>query len=91
MAKADFPETQMAIAGTALTFHEFIVAERAFAEAVRMDPQLVDGWVMIARLRAAMGDGAGSEDALKTGLMFNPENASLTQLLQAMQDSEGIR
>ena len=88
MAKADFPEAQMAIAGTALTFREFTVAERAFGEAVRMDPQLVDAWVMIARLRAAQGDGAGAEDALRKGLMFNPESVLLAQFLNEIQGSE---
>jgi hypothetical protein len=90
LAKADFPETQMAIAGTALTFREFTVAERAFSKAVWMDPQLVDAWVMIARLRAAQGDGAGAEDALGKALIYNPESAPLVELLEAMQ-SKGTR
>jgi len=91
IAKADFPETQMAIAGTALTFREFTVAERAFSEAVRMDPQLVDSWVMIARLRAAQGDGAGAEDALRKALMYNPESAPLVELLDAMQSTKSTK
>ena len=90
-AKADFPETQMAIAGTALTFREFRAADRAFNEAVGMDPQLVGAWMMIARLRAAQGDGAGAEDALMTGLVFNPQSAPLTELLRAVQGSEGVK
>ena len=88
MAKVDFPEAQMAIAGTALTFREFTVAERAFGEAVRMDPQLVDAWVMITRLRAAQGDAAGAEEALRKGLRFNPESEPLTHLLKKIQGSE---
>ncbi len=91
MAKVDFPEAQMAIAGTALTFREFTVAERAFGEAVRMDPQLVEAWVMIARLRAAQGDGAGAEDALRKALMYNPESAPLVELLDAMQSTKGTK
>ena len=35
------------------------LAEAAFREAVELDPQLVDGWAMIARIRAATGDAAG--------------------------------
>lgn len=81
-AKADFPETQMALAGTALTFRQFAEAESAFAEAVRMDPQLIDAWVMIARLRAAQGDGDGAAAALRQALTANPESAPLRQALQ---------
>jgi predicted CXXCH cytochrome family protein len=88
IAKADFPEGQMAIAGTALTSREFTMAESAFAEAVRMDPQLVDAWVMIARLRAAQSDGAGAEEALSNGLRFNPDSALLAQFLNEFRGSE---
>jgi len=80
IAKADFPETQMAIAGTALTFRNFAAAESAFAEAVRMDPQLVEAWLMIARLRAAKGDLAGAAEAVRDGLASNPGNGPLTQM-----------
>jgi predicted CXXCH cytochrome family protein len=88
MAKADFPEVQMAIAGTALTLREFRAAESAFEEAARLDPQLIDAWVMIARLRAAQGDPAGAEEAARHGLKFNPNSAPLTQLLHAIQGSK---
>lgn len=81
IAKADFPETQMAMAGTALTFRQFAEAERAFAEAVRIDPQLVDAWVMLARLRAATGQRAEARAILGKALGFNPDNALLARLL----------
>ncbi len=79
-AKADFPETQMAIAGTALTFRNFAAAESAFAEAVHMDPQLAGAWQMIARLRAAKGDLVGAEEAVREGLASNPGNEALTEM-----------
>ena len=88
IAKADFPEVQMAIAGTALTWREFTLAESAFAEAVRMDPQLVDAWVMIARLRAAQGDSAGAEEVLTKGLRFNPDSLPLARLLNEVQGAD---
>ena len=87
MAKADFPEAQLVIAGTALTLRQFGRAEQAFAEAARLDRQLVDAWVMIARLRAAQGDGPGAEQALERGLEFNPDNKVLSQYLAEIQGS----
>ena len=89
-AKADFPEGQMAIAGTALTLRKFTLAETAFAEAVRMDPQLVDAWIMIARLRAAQDDSAGAIEALRRGLKFNPDSGQMVQFLMAIEASEDV-
>ncbi len=86
-AKADFPETQLAIAGTALVFRNFRVADRAFSEAVKMDPQLVDAWAMIARLRAARGDVEGVTNALLDGLAANPNTENLTKILKDFRGS----
>ena len=90
IAKSDFPETQMAMAGTALTFRKYADAESAFAEAARMDPQLIDAWVMIARLRAAQGDGEGAANVLRNGLKFNPDSAPLAKLLKDLKTSMGV-
>ncbi|MDX1423465.1 MAG: multiheme c-type cytochrome [Kiloniellales bacterium] len=87
IAKADFPETQMAIAGTALTFRNFAAAESAFAEAARMDPQLVEAWQMIARLRAAGGDLAGAAEAIDRGLAANPGDGPLLQLQTQLEEA----
>jgi predicted CXXCH cytochrome family protein len=89
-AKADFPEAQMAIAGTALTFRRFAEAESAFSEAVQMDPQLIDAWGMMARLRAAQGDGDGAIEVLRIGLTFNPDSAPLVQLLKDFEATRGV-
>jgi tetratricopeptide (TPR) repeat protein len=86
-AKADFPAAQVAIAGTALVLRDLPVAERAFAEAVRMDPQRVDAWAMIARLRAARGNRTGAVEALREGLAANRGNETLTKLLNQMLGS----
>jgi Tfp pilus assembly protein PilF len=79
----------MAIAGTALTFRNFAAAESAFAEAVHMDPQLVEAWQMIARLRAAGGDLAGAAAAIDSGLDSNPDNASLMQFRDELRRALG--
>jgi len=49
----------MAIAGTALVFRDYSVAEHMFSEAVRIDTQRVEAWAKIARLRAAQSDLEG--------------------------------
>lgn len=80
MARADFPETHMVLGGTALVLRNPGAAEQAFREAVRQDPQLVDGWRMIARIRAAIGDPQGARAALEDALKSNPGNPMLESL-----------
>ena len=77
----------MAIAGTALVFRKYRVADRAFTEAVKMDPQRVEAWVMIARLRRAQGDVAGATKALRDGLAANPNDVNLKKILKDFRGS----
>ncbi len=86
-AKADFPESQLAIAGTALVLRNLPVAERAFREAVLMDPQRVEAWAMIARLRMVRGNKKGAVKAVREGLAANRGDATLTKLLNQMLGS----
>lgn len=88
-AKADFPEGQMAIAGTALALRNFRFAERAFAEAVTLDPQLGDAWVMIARLQMARGDPAAAEATLRRAVASAPEDGLLQLTLGDFLVSSG--
>ncbi len=78
--RADFPETHLQIGGAALTFRNFDLALAAFGRAVALDPQLVDAWSMIIRLRTAMGDPVGSAAALRAAMDANPGNAALLAL-----------
>ncbi|MCB1992864.1 MAG: tetratricopeptide repeat protein, partial [Geminicoccaceae bacterium] len=78
--RLDFPETNLQIAGTALVSRNFPLAEAAFREAVTLDPQLVDAWIMIARIRDAFGDTAGARDALDDALANNPGQPDLVAL-----------
>ena len=89
LAKADFPEAQLAIAGVALTRRNFSAAEKAFVEAVRLDPQRVDAWVMIARLREAQGKTLEAEGAVRDGLKANPGNKSLSDMLDYLRGAGG--
>lgn len=88
LARTDYPEVQFTIAGMALTLRNFDAAERAFAMAVRMDPQATEGWMMIARLRAARGDREGATKALRDGLAANPRDAELKDLLLDLRGQE---
>ncbi len=83
-AKADFPETQMAIAGTALLLRRYDAADRAFSEAVAMDPQLLDGWSMLIRMKSARGDRRGAIETARRAVDANPEAPVLNQQLQEL-------
>ena len=80
LAKTDFPETQMAIGGAALVLRTPRAAEQAFREAVRLDPQRVEAWAMIARILAATGDRDGARVALDDALAANPSSEVLQSL-----------
>jgi predicted CXXCH cytochrome family protein len=75
--RADFPETQLQMAGAALQRRDFPTALAAFERAVALDPQLVDAWVMIIRMNAALGNPGAAQTALQRALAANPGNAAL--------------
>lgn len=78
--RADFPETHLVLAGTALTLRNFPGAERAFREVVRLDPQREDAWVMLARIaEATRGPAAGAAVAAEA-LQFLPGSDTLNQM-----------
>ena len=79
-SRADFPETHMQIGGAGLTTRDWRLAERAFAEAASLDPQLVDAWAMVVRIRAGTGDMPGARAALAEAVASNPGNAALEGL-----------
>jgi predicted CXXCH cytochrome family protein len=84
MAKADFPESHMAIGGSALALRNPRAALQAFGEAVRQDPQLIDAWIMLARIRLLLRDRDGARDVLKKGLVKNPENQFIQSMLKQL-------
>ena len=84
MLRADFPETHLQLAGVGLTLRNWQMATQAFAEAVSLDPQLVQGWIMQARIAAALEDRQGAARAVSQGLAANPGDATLTALAQEM-------
>jgi predicted CXXCH cytochrome family protein len=90
-ANADFPEIQLAIAGTAMVFRNLPVAERAFREATAMDPQLTNAWIMISRLRSAQGDVRGATKALLEGIAANPNDTTLSDALSNVPGLKRLR
>ncbi len=77
----------MVIAGTALVLRNLPVAERAFGEAVLMNPRRVEAWAMIARVRTARGNKTGAVEALREGLAANRGDAILTKRLNQLLNS----
>ena len=84
LTRLDFPETHLQAGGAALAMRDLASADRAFREAVALDPQLVDGWAMIARIQAATGDVAAAGAALDDALAANPADPTLLQLWQEL-------
>jgi len=76
---ADFPETQMQIGGLALALRNLDFARAAYGEAVRMDPQQVDAWMMLARIGLTAGNLEEVEKHLATARQLNPDNVTLLQ------------
>ncbi|CTQ55288.1 decaheme c-type cytochrome, DmsE family [Roseibium album] len=79
-AKADFPETHMAIGGTALVLRNPAAAISAFREVTRLDPQLVQAWSFLVRLHLSQRDLAAAEFTLQKGLAVNPGDPNLEEL-----------
>ena len=77
MANADSPESHMAMGGLALGRRQWPEAEAAFSAAVEIDPQLAPGWIMLAQLREARGDVAGTDSALTAAVAALPRNPDI--------------
>jgi tetratricopeptide (TPR) repeat protein len=83
-ARADYPETQMQMAGVAMTLRNFGAAQSALKEAVSMDPQLADAWITLARIEAALGRPGEAIETLKRAAATNPGNGAIFHLLGAL-------
>lgn len=79
-AKLDFPETHMALGGTAMALRNPRAAIRAFEEVTIVDPQHVDAWIMQIRLHAETGGLAAAHTALQKALVAVPNNSALAEL-----------
>ncbi len=81
-SRPDFPETHLQLAGVALTLRAFPQAEAAFREAVQLDPQRREAWVMLIRLANATRGPEAALAVVKEALTSLPGDQGLL-LLQA--------
>lgn len=88
-ANADFPEGQLAIGGLALATRNWDAAQAAFAEATLMDPQLVDAWLMRARIADALGDPAEATAILRSAYGRNAGDTRIATDLAALLANQG--
>ena len=79
-SRIDYPESHLVLGGIALTTRNLPAASGAFREAVRLDPQQVQAWVMLARIAAATEGAQSAEAVLAEALSVNPASEQLRQL-----------
>lgn len=81
-SRLDFPETHLQLAGVALTLRAFPQAEASFREAVQLDPQRREAWVMLIRLANATRGPEAALTVVSEALTSLPGDQGLL-LLQA--------
>ena len=80
--RMDFPETHLVLGGMALTFRNAPAAERAFQEAVTLDPQRAEAWPMLVQLAQINRGPQAAREVLEHGLAIIPDDPNLLQLKQ---------
>ncbi len=75
--RLDFPETHLQLGGVALTMRNMGMATSAFREVVRLDPQRLDAWMMLARITAATQGRVAAAAVVAEALSANPEHPAL--------------
>lgn len=78
LARSDYPETHLQMGGIALALRNMPAAATAFATATDLDPQLVDAWVMQARIASATQGPEAAKRILDQALAANPGNVVLS-------------
>jgi predicted CXXCH cytochrome family protein len=84
LARADYPETQMQIAGLAMALRSFDAAEAALATATDLDPQMAEAWALRARIQAARENPEGAIATLESGVANLPDDRVLLLQLGAL-------
>jgi len=80
-AKSDFPETQLALGGLAMTTRNFRAAQAALRSAVDMDPQLAQGWLTLARIQFAQRRLPAARKTLLAAIEHVPDDGRLHNML----------
>ena len=79
--RMDFPETHLQLGGLALTRRNLPAAKAAFETALKMDPQLIDAWMILGRIAFAEDGPKSAAAVLQSAIDKNPETAILKQSL----------
>ncbi|MBV2090972.1 MAG: tetratricopeptide repeat protein [Candidatus Thiodiazotropha sp. (ex Ctena orbiculata)] len=66
----------------ALTKRNIPAALSAFSQAVEIDPQLTQAWIMLVKIKAAVGETSEANQMLNMAIDANPDNKELMQLLK---------
>ncbi len=95
LSRADFPETQMSIAGLAMSLRNMRVAKSALSEAIALDPQLSDAWHLKARIELAERNPQAARATLEAAIAVLPDvpvlHATLARTLaQSGADTEAV-
>jgi len=88
-ARADYPETQMQIAGVAMTLRNFGAAQSALKEVLRMDPQLGDAWITLSRIQGALGQRGEAIETLQRAADAVPDNPAVFHQLGTLHAQAG--
>jgi predicted CXXCH cytochrome family protein len=76
-SRADYPGTQMQIAGLAMALRNFDAAQSALGEALSMDPELPDAWLMLARIQSALQKPDEARRTLERAAKELPDNGQV--------------
>lgn len=76
-SRLDFPETYLQFGGIGLTTRNWDMAMQSFRTAVNLDPQLVNGWIILIRIQAALGDVQGARKTFVEAVQSNPGSQPL--------------
>ncbi|WP_424927006.1 cytochrome c3 family protein [Amaricoccus tamworthensis] len=79
-ANLDFPETHMQVGGIGLASRSMGLSMQAWREAVELDPQLVDAWVLMIRVLVSGGNVAQAKEVVREALTVNPDNEMLLSM-----------
>ena len=84
-SRVDFPETHLQLAGVALTLRALPQAEAAFREAVYLDPQRLEAWVMLVRIAAHTRGAEAAREVLAEALAAVPHDDILLSLRKELE------
>lgn len=85
-SRIDYPESHLVLGGIALTTRNLPAATGAFREAVRLDPQQIQAWIILARIAAATEGTQAAESVIAEALSVNPTSQQLQELLDGISD-----